>query len=107
MLSPQLTHWKCVSLTLLVSELRQRFAWPTDDGPNSPMTPRSQIAPKVASPTQSLAPASPQPGHQGRGRSPAPSTMSHYSRGEMTHVRTFRVYEAIKFDDNMPSQPLN
>ncbi|KAH6916490.1 hypothetical protein BKA70DRAFT_1216642 [Coprinopsis sp. MPI-PUGE-AT-0042] len=87
------------------TELRQRFAWPTDDGPNSPGTPRSQIAPKVASPTQSLAPPSPQV-NQGR-KSPAPSTMSNYSRGEMTHVRTFRVYEAIKFDDNMLGSPLN
>ncbi|KAF6759407.1 hypothetical protein DFP72DRAFT_1063782 [Ephemerocybe angulata] len=95
------------------SELRQRFAWP-QDGSDSPTGSRSQITPKIASSTSGFPAAAtpepqppvasasiPIPSSSARSSSPAPSVAPPYSRGEMAHVRTFRVYEAIKLDENM------
>ena len=89
-------------------ELRQRFAWPLD-GADSPTTSRSQITPRIASSSSgtidnldsaSATGGEPPAAPNGNGRSsPAPSIAPPYSRSEMTHVRTLRVYEAIKLDE--------
>lgn len=90
------------------SELRQRFAW-SSDGIESSTATRSQIGPKVASSggeglgvPHARSRANRLNGAvSGRSSSPAGTGAPPYSRGEMAHVRTFRVYEAIKLDEAM------
>ncbi|TFK25141.1 hypothetical protein FA15DRAFT_680390 [Coprinopsis marcescibilis] len=80
------------------SELRQRFAWP--EGTEAPTSGRSQITPKVASMATSCTDTN-GPNQPNRTSSPAPTIAPPYSRSEMTHVRTFRVYEAIKLVESI------
>ncbi|EAU89999.2 hypothetical protein CC1G_05915 [Coprinopsis cinerea okayama7 len=92
------------------TELRQRFAWPGDGTDNLPTGSRAQITPKVASfnsaqggvlpPPQQQHQQQQRPESAGRSGSPASSIAPPYSRSELTHVRTFRIYEAIKLDES-------
>ncbi|KAJ7080828.1 hypothetical protein B0H15DRAFT_480928 [Mycena belliarum] len=95
------------------NELHTRFEW-TSDAPrdvSTPIpasTPPPMSAPRVDSPAASESTGtSVQPrktrrrGSRGRDRasSAVSSVASQYSRVEMTHVRTFHVYEAVKLAD--------
>jgi len=90
------------------SELRQRFAWPGDLRPDSRMA-RLQGTPIPSSSSGTLPLINPGPNinssHPDNLRTPTPHHSSNgsppYSREEMTHVRTFHVYEAIKLDESV------
>lgn len=96
------------------SELRQRFAWPGDLRPDSPRMARLQGTPtfhtSIPSSSSGTLPLM-NPGtninssHPDNSRTPTPRHSSNgsppYSREEMTHARTFHVYEAIKLDESV------
>ena len=82
------------------SEFCQRFAWSrrsrsaSRDRPATPGTPRVVDSTPTPTTTASFTTANaPSPLPPVSGAAPL------YSRDELTHVRTFRVYEAIKIDD--------
>ncbi|PPQ92318.1 hypothetical protein CVT25_008524 [Psilocybe cyanescens] len=94
----------------LQSEFGQRFAWQRSSSSSSnrsstPGTPKGRDhTPTTPTFTAPLSPNAPlpspsMPSHRDTMLSATP-TAPIYSREEMTHVRTFRVYEAIKMDEN-------
>ncbi|KIM38315.1 hypothetical protein M413DRAFT_12796 [Hebeloma cylindrosporum] len=88
------------------SEFRQRFAWQgseSRDRPETPNTPKLEDNTPTAPTFSSSAspPANPRPMNPLRRDTDASSVAPIYSRDELTHVRTFRVYEAIKFDETI------
>ncbi|KAF9038154.1 hypothetical protein BJ165DRAFT_1532038 [Panaeolus papilionaceus] len=98
------------------SEFRQRFAWHGDAPRDRSSTPQSMFSdedmlgltfPAPRSPTSPTVPASPASTMM---RRCTPSNLSHsvYSPGsQMPHIRTFRIFEAIKLDESMISTSTN
>ena len=75
-------HYDC-NLLKYNREFRQRYAWQPERPPNTLKTQEDPIV-RTPSPPPASAPSA-----------PASSAMPN----EVTHVRTFRVFEAVKLDD--------
>lgn len=91
-------------IDVFFSEFRQRFAWQGSESRDRLVTPKLE---DNATPTVSTFPSStPAPTDainplNSPRDSDAASVAPIYSRDELTHVRTFRIYEAIKLDETI------